>query len=70
MEHRRRSFEAGGIHSHASLSSTTTCRPLASVVDALSGHPRGSEGVSMQDPASELPRTYILGTWPVALVIP
>jgi hypothetical protein len=31
-------------------------RPPASVVDALSGHPRGSEGACMQDPASELPR--------------
>src|SRR5215218_9554206 len=33
------------IHACGSLCTTTTCRPPASVVHGLSGHPRGSQRV-------------------------
>src|SRR5215208_72164 len=40
----------------AYLSSTTICRPISRAVTGLRSHPRGSQGRSMQDPASELRR--------------
>src|SRR5215212_8530048 len=40
-------------------SNTTTCRPILRAVTGLRCHSRGSQGRSMQDPASELPRIPI-----------
>src|SRR5215218_824173 len=47
----------------ASLCSTTRCRPLSRGVKRLRSHLRGPGGRSMQDRASELPRTPLLGRW-------
>src|SRR5215213_4430977 len=44
----------------AYLSTTTTCRLLPRGVEALRIHPRASQGRSMQDRASELPRIPLL----------
>src|SRR5215213_9263445 len=51
------------IHVLGSLCSTTTCRPLLRGVESLRRRSRGSQRRTMQDPASELPRIPILGTW-------
>jgi hypothetical protein len=42
--HKKIAQRAGGMHRDASLCATTRCRPLPRGVQALSGHPRASQG--------------------------